>query len=166
MSSPEHLHSSDAAVVARYLQLRTLLHDRCLARVERMIVERYDVQPTHRLPATLTAQHRGGFVRPGEGEIWPVVFLTPVDIFAALCVQISPERVAGLGTQLNGPQRLRHRHWEDWWGWEAPLSAVHPDLFDMGPAQQEEAVAAWYEHGLEWLANGGLLRRRIGEPGA
>lgn len=165
MSSPEKLQPSDPAAVTRYLQVRTLLHDRCLARVERMILERYDVEPTHRLPATLTAEHRGGFVRPDEGEIWPVVFLTAADVFVALCVQISPERVAGLGTQLNGPQRLRHRHWEDWWGWETPLAGVHPRFFDMGAAQQDEAIAVWYARGLEWLANSGLLRRKRGERG-
>ena len=90
MSSPDQLQPSDAAVVARYLQVRTLLHDRCLARVEALILERYDVQPTQRLPSTLTAQVRGGFVRPGEGEVWPVVFLTTVDVFVALCVADQP----------------------------------------------------------------------------
>ena len=157
MAAVEQLQPSDAAVVARYLQLRTLLHDRHLARVERLIAERYDVKPVQRLHPTLTALLRGGFVPHGEGEIYPVVFLSPVDVTLALCVEISPERVASLGTQLNGPQRLRHRHWEDWWGWEQSLASLHPRLFELGPEQQEEVVVAWYSRGLEWLARNGLL---------
>src|SRR5438105_520523 len=121
MQTSEALRESDAAVVARYLQVRSVLNDRHLARVDRLIQERYLVQPSRRIPATLVAHVRGGFLRPGEGELWPVVFLTAVDVSVALCVQLSAERVAGLGTSLNGPQRLRHLHWEDWWGWEKPL---------------------------------------------
>jgi hypothetical protein len=162
MPSPDQLLPSDAAVVARYLQLRALLQDRHLAGVERLMLQRYEVQPTRPQHATLTVLFRGGFVRPAEGEIWPVVFLTPIDVYLSLCFEISAERVAGLGTQLNGPQRIRHRHWEDWWGWEQPLAALHPRLFELDPGQQEEVVAAWYARGLEWLAHGGLLRRKEG----
>jgi hypothetical protein len=151
---------SDAAVVARYLQLRGGLIDRLLARVEQLVPERYDVRPTRRVHSTLVAQVRGGFERDGGGEVWPVVFLGAVDITPALCVQITPEQMAGLGTRLNGPARLRHRHWDDWWGWEKPLSSAHPPFFDLPGAEQEEALVAWYVEGLEWLANSGLLRRK------
>jgi hypothetical protein len=89
-----------------------------------------------------------------------VVFLTPVDISLALAVQISPERVAGMGTMLRGPQRLRQRHWEDWWGWETNLAGVHPRFFEMGKSDQDEAMLAWYREGLEWLVTGGLMRKR------
>jgi hypothetical protein len=147
-------------VAARYLQLRSAFHDRHLARVERLILERYLVEPTKRIHPTLVAQVRSGFVRPGEGELWPVVFLSTVDITVALGVQLSPERVAGLGTTINGPQRLRHRNWEDWWGWERPLGGLHPQFFEMSAAQQEDVFVAWYAEGLEWLAGGGLMRRK------
>jgi hypothetical protein len=160
MSHADTLHASDAAVVARYLQLRSLLHDRHLARVERLVLERYQVEPTRRAHSTLVTHLRAGFERPGEGELWPVVFLTTVDISLALCVELSPERVAALGTTVNGPTRVRHRGWEDWWGWERPLGQVHPDFYRLTPEQQEEAIAAWYAEGLEWLAGNGLLRRK------
>jgi hypothetical protein len=156
----ESFRLSDAAVVARYLQVRNLFYDHLLAQLETLIPARYAVQQTTRINATLAGLLRGGFVRPGEGELWPVVFLTPVDITLALCVQISPERVAKLGTMLRGPQRLRHRHWEDWWGWETPLAGVHPRFFEMKPNEQEEAMIAWYSGGLEWLVNSGLMRRK------
>jgi hypothetical protein len=151
---------SDASVVARYLQLRGGVVDRLLARVDRLVQERYDVQPTRRIHPTLVAAVRGGFVREDGGELWPVVFLSAVDITPALCVQISPEQMAGLGTMLNGPSRLRHRNWEDWWGWEKPLATAHPPFFDLPAAEQEEALVAWYGEGLEWLANSGLLVRK------
>jgi hypothetical protein len=161
MDPTEALKASDAAVVARFLQVRAVFHDRHLARVERLIQERYLVQPSRRLHSTLIAHVRGGFVRPGEGELWPVVFLTVVDISLALCVELSEERVAGLGTMLNGPHRLRHRTWEDWWGWEKPLGTLHPDFFDWSVQQQEDAVVAWYQECLDWLANGGLLLHKL-----
>lgn len=154
------LRLSDAAVVARYLQLRTLFHDRLLARVEVLAQDRYDVQLTGRIPATLVALVRKGFARPGEGEVWPVCFLTPVDITLALCVQISNERLANLGTVVEGPQRIRHRHWEDWWGWETNLDALHPTFFGLPAAGQEQAVLAWFAAKLEWLAHNGLLRKK------
>jgi hypothetical protein len=160
MSSPEPLRESDAAVVARYLHVRSHFHDGLLARVAGHVQERYLVQPTQRVPATLVALVRAGFLRPGEGELWPVVFLSPVDVFLALCVQITPERLAGLGTMLEGPQRLRHRHWEDWWGWETTLAGVHPQFFALAAEQQDAAMLAWYTEHLAWLARSGLLRRR------
>src|ERR1700720_2787956 len=98
MPPPAHLQPSDPAVVARYLQLRALLHDRHLARVERLILDRYVVQSTKRIHSTLPVHLRTGFVRPGEGELWPVVFMTTVDITLGLCVELSGDRVAGLGT--------------------------------------------------------------------
>jgi hypothetical protein len=160
MNASEALRVSDPAAVARYLQLRSVLHDRHLARVERHILERYEVQPTRRLPSTLVTDVRSGFVRPGEGEMWPVIFLTAVDITVALCVTISAERVSSLGTMLRGPQRLRHRGWEDWWGWESPLAGLHPQFFDLSPLEQEDAVVAWFTAGLEWLVGSGLLQRK------
>ena len=160
MQTSEAFRVSDPAVVARYLQLRSTLHDRHLARVERLIEERYQVRPAPRGHASLVALARAGFVRPGEGELWPVVFLTAVDISVALCVELAPERVANLGTVVNGPQRLRHRGWEDWWGWEQPLGALHPQFFDLTALSQEEALVGWYAEGLEWLAGNGLLRRK------
>jgi hypothetical protein len=160
MQTSEALRASDSAVVARYLQLRSAFHDRHLARVERLVQERYRVQPSRRVAPTLVAHVRSGFLRPGEGELWPVVFLTTVDISLALCVELSPERVAGLGTMLNGPQRLRHRHWEDWWGWERALGSLHPDFFDLPAAMQEDAIVGWYAECLEWLAGSGLLLRQ------
>lgn len=153
------LRVSDAAVVARYLQVRSHFHDRVLARVESHIETRYQVQPTRRLTATLVALVRGGFERPGEGELWPVVFLTPVDVSLALCVQIATERLTSMGTMLNGPQRVRHRQWEDWWGWETPLADVRPNFFDLSAGEQDDAMVAWYVDHLEWLAQSGLMQR-------
>jgi hypothetical protein len=156
----EGLRPSDAAVVARYLQVRSQFHDGLLPRVEQLVQERYLVQPTNRLHATLVCALRTGFVRAGEGEVWPVVFLTPVDVTLALCVHISPERLASLGTMLKGPHRLRHRQWEDWWGWETNLEGVHPRFFELPAARQEDAMVAWYADCLDWLAQSGLLRKR------
>jgi hypothetical protein len=160
MSISDSLRASDPAVVARYLQLRSLLHDRHLARVERLVLERYLVHSARRIPPTLLCNLRAGFVRPGEGELWPVVFLSTIDISLGLCVELSAERVANLGTTLNGPRRIRQRGWEDWWGWEKPIGAVRPAFFDLDDALQEEAIIAWYSEGLEWLAGAGLLTRR------
>jgi len=160
MQSSDSIRSSDAAVVARYLQLRSQFHDRHLARVERLILDRYLIQTTRRLHSSLVAHVRAGFLRPGEGELWPVIFMTTVDISACLCVELTPDRVASLGTTINGPQRIRHRGWEDWWGWERPLAQVRGDFFDLSPNQQEDAIAGWYGEVLEWLASNGLLRRR------
>jgi hypothetical protein len=162
MESAECLRVSDAAVVARYLQLRSLLHDRHLARVERLIAERYEVNPTRRVHPTLVNDVRGGFVRPDLGELWPVAFLTAVDVSVALCVQIDDEGMAGLGTAVNGPQRIRNRGWEDWWGWDSALAGLHPQFFDLSPVEQEDAIAAWYSTHLEWLVHAGLLQRRSG----
>jgi hypothetical protein len=61
---------------------------------------------------------------------------------------------------LEGPQRLRHRHWEDWWGWETTLAGVHPQFFALSADQQGEAMLAWYTEHLAWLARSGLLRRK------
>jgi hypothetical protein len=160
MDTADALRISDAAVVARCLQLRSRFHDGLLTRVIARIEERYQVLPTRRIPATMVALVQSGFVRPGEGELWPVVFLTPVDITLALAVQISAERLAGLGTLLNGPQRLRHRLWEDWWGWETTLGGCHPSFFELPATAQDEAMLAWYTEGLEWLAHSGLLRKK------
>jgi hypothetical protein len=160
MLPADSLRVSDPVVVARYLQVRSLMHDYHLARVERLILERYAVQSSRRIHSTLMSHVRAGFLRPGEGELWPVVFMTAVDIVLALCIDLSSERVAGLGTMINGPRRIRQRGWEDWWGWERPASALHPAFFDLSAAQQEDAVAAWYSEGLEWLAGSGLLLRK------
>jgi hypothetical protein len=160
MKTSDALRASDAAVVARYLQLRSVFHERHLARVERLVLDRYAVEPTRRIHPTLVAHVRGGFVRRTEGELWPVVFLTAVDVSMALCIEITPERVASLGTTVNGPQRLRHRGWEDWWGWERPLAALGEGFFDRSAVQQEDAVVAWFGECLEWLAGNGLLLRR------
>jgi hypothetical protein len=81
-------------------------------------------------------------------------------VYLALCVELSPERVAELGTTLNGPRRIRQRGWDEWWGWEKPIGQVHDGFFDLEPGQQEEAVLAWYGESLEWLAREGLLKRR------
>jgi hypothetical protein len=159
MSVSEVLRLSDVGVVARYLQVRSLFHDLHLARLEKLVPERYDVQLTRRIAPTLVAQVRAGFSRTGEGEIWPVVFLTAVDISVALCVQIPPERLANLGTLLNGPQRIRHRQWEDWFGWEKALGEVHPRFFEQNVNEQHETLTNWFLEGLEWLAHAGLLRR-------
>jgi len=157
---PDTLRLSDAAVVARFLQLRSLFHDRHLARVEQLILTRYLVQPTRRLMPTLVANIRTGFVRPGEGELWPVVFMTPVDISLGLCVDLSPDRVSSLGTMVKGPQRIRQRGWEGWWGWETTLPGLRPSFFDLDEAGQDAAVNSWFTENLEWLATGGLLLRR------
>jgi hypothetical protein len=162
MASPDTLRAADAAAVARYLQVRGVLHDRHLARVERLILERYHVQPTRRLHSSFAAHVRTGFVRPAEGELWPVAFTTTVDLSVALCVELSAERVADLGTTLDGPRRIRHRSWEDWWGWEKPLAQLGTDFFNLDADEQEEAVAAWFGERLEWLATGRLIRRRQG----
>jgi hypothetical protein len=162
MSSDE-LRITDAAVVARYLQLRSHFHDHLLARVEEKLCTSYDVQPTRRLPATLNALVRNGYYRPGEGEIWPVVFLTVVDITLALCIQLSGERLMQLGTVVNGPRPLRHRHWEDWWGWETTLAGIHPRIFSVSPAEQEGLVLGWYSNHMEWLVRNGLMGRKSKE---
>lgn len=164
MPPPDVLRLSDAAVVARYLQIRGVFHDQLLARLERLIPERYEVQLTRRIVPTLVAQVRSGFVRAGLGEVWPVVYLTAAEISVALCVQITPESLAGLGTLLNGPQRQRHRFWEDWWGWEKPLAEVHPQFFEQSAGQQQDVLQAWYLEGFEWLAHSGLLRRVVPPP--
>lgn len=160
MDSSSAIRLSDPATVMRYLQLRSHLHDRVLARVEQQVLQRYDVQPTGRIPATLIALVRKGFVRAAEGEVWPAVFLTPVDITLAMCVQITNERLTSLGTVIDGPQRIKHRHWEDWWGWEVALERVHVRFFDVTPAEQEAAMLSWFTDRFEWLAHNGLLRRR------
>lgn len=160
MASPNSLRSSDAAVVARYLQVRSLLHDRHLAHVEHLILNRFTVQPIRRIHSTFAAHVRAGFVRPGEGELWPVVFTTTIGLSVALCVELSPERVADLGTTHNGPQRIRHRGWEGWWGWEVSLAQIVPNFFDLDADAQECAILEWFDARLEWLARGGLLRRK------
>ncbi len=159
-AATEAFRVSDAAVVARYLQIRSLVNDKLLAHVEKGIQDRYRVAPARRLASTLTAHVRSGFVRADGGEVWPVVFLTAVDISAALCAQLSPEWLASLGTTLNGPQRLRHRLWEDWWGWEKGLAALHPRFFDLAADQQQDVVLAFYREGFEWLVQNGLLTRK------
>lgn len=159
MGTGEELRVSDAAGVARYLQVRSHFHDRLLVRVESHIEAHYRVQPTRRVSATLVALVRGGYERPVEGELWPVVFLTPVDISLALCLRITPERLTSMGTVLNGPQRIRHRHWEDWWGWETSPAALRPDFFDLDGAAQGDAMVAWYVDHLEWLAQSGMMQR-------
>jgi hypothetical protein len=158
MDPSEAFRLSDPAVVGRYLQLRSRLYDRVLARVEVLIAGLYDVEPSRRITPTLTAMTRTGFIRPAEGELWPVVFLTAVDITLALAVQFTPERLASLGTVLKGPHRLRQRHWEDWWGWETSLADAHPQFFEMRADAQEETLVDWYRRWLEWLEHNGLLR--------
>jgi hypothetical protein len=159
MAAGDGLQLSDAALVARYLHLRSHFHDRILARIESHVEAHYRVRPTRRLAATLVALVRGGFERSGEGELWPVVFLSAVDVTLALCLRIAPERVASMGTVVGGPQRIRHRHWEDWWGWETPLAGVKPNFFDLPGAEQDNAMVDWYVEHLEWLVHGGLMRR-------
>jgi len=61
---------------------------------------------------------------------------------------------------LNGPQRLKHRHWEDWWGWETGLTGLHTHFFDLLALEQEHAMLTWYSDKLDWLTQSGLLRRR------
>ncbi len=160
MDPSEVFRVSDSAVVSRYLHVRSRLHDRILARVELLAGQLYDVELTHRIVPTLTAMTRTGFVRPTEGELWPVVFLTAVDITLALAVQFTAERLASLGTVLKGPHRLRHRHWEDWWGWETPLADVHPQFFNLPADEQEDSLVNWYGHWLEWLTHNGLLQKK------
>ncbi len=156
----EGLRTSDPAVVARYLVLRSHFHDELLARVEQLIENRYWVQPTRRIVPTLIALVRQGFTRPGEGEVWPVAFLTAIDISLALCIQSSSDRLAGLGTTLNGPQRIRHRGWEDWWGWETTLHDLRPGFYDLPGKDQDEAALNWFTERLEWLVQCGLMRRK------
>lgn len=160
MDSFDGLRESDPAVTARYLGLRGYFHDHVLPRVETLLTERYAVQPVKRLSATLSVVLRGGFDRPGEGELWPAVFLTAVDIFPAICLQITAERLTGLGTALNGPRRIRHRHWEDWWGWESRLADLRPRFFELAASEQLDTLVGWYADHLEWLAHNGLLVRR------
>jgi len=160
MDPTEQLRLTDAAVVARYLQLRGHLQDCLLALVEERLLARYDVQPARRLPATLSALVRNGFQRRQEGEIWPVVFLTPVNITLALCIQLSAARLAALGTVVNGPRPIRHHHWEDWWGWEATPVEIHPRLFHLTGPEQDELIVGWYDKNLEWLARNGLMARK------
>jgi hypothetical protein len=159
MSSVDGLRVSDAAVVARYLRLRSQFHDRLLTRLEDHIESHYRVRATRRVSASLVALTRVGFERLVEGELWPVVFLTPVDVSLALCLQITAERLTSMGTVVGGPQRIRHRHWEDWWGWETPLAALRPNFFDLSAAEQEDVMFAWYVEHLEWLAQSGLMQR-------
>jgi hypothetical protein len=171
MLPSDSLRVSDAAVVARFLEVRALMHDVHLARVERLILERYIVQPTRRIHSTLISHVRYGFIRPGEGDLWPVVFMTTVDISVALCLELNSERVANLGTTINGPRHIRHRGWEDWWGWERHLADLHPGFFDLSSSLQEDTIANWYTAGLEWLAGAGLLRKKsgpaeVGKPAA
>jgi hypothetical protein len=160
MSNPDALRSADASVVARYLQVRSIFHDQVLARLEQLVPARFDVALTRRINPTLLAQVRSGFERPEEGEIWPVIFINAVDIHLALCFQITMERLASLGTVMNGPSRVRHRSWEEWWGWEKKLSEVHSRLFDLPVADQHEALVQWFLEGFEWLAHSGLVMRR------
>lgn len=160
MDSFDGLRESDSAVAARYLHIRSYLHDRVLGRLETQVATRFVVQPVRRIQPTLVAMVRTGFERAGEGEMWPVFFLTAVDISVALCLQIGAERLTNLGTMVNGPQRLKHRHWEDWWGWESSLGDLRPALFELSAALQEETLVAWYNDKLDWLVNSGLLRRK------
>jgi hypothetical protein len=160
LPSADSLRASDVGVVARFLEVRTLLHDRHLARIERLILDRCHVQPCRSIHSTLVALVRTGFLRPGEGELWPVVFMTTIDVSVALCINLTAERVAALGTAINGPQRIRHRGWEDWWGWERPLSALDAAFFTLPAADQESALTRWYADRLDWLAGNGLLLRK------
>jgi hypothetical protein len=164
MSPAEPLYESDPAAVARYLQLRSYFHDHLLTNVDRQLRESYELQPTRRIPATMTTLVLSGYIRPGEGEIWPVVFLGAVDITLALFIQLAGERLAGLGTVVNGPRPVRHRHWEELWGWETSLSGVHPQLFGMSPTVQESTLLGWYLTRLEWLVRNGLMRRKPEAP--
>ena len=157
---PDQFHVSDPAVVSRYLKLRSHINDHILAKIEQVGLERFHLAPSRRLASTLTAHVRGGFLRVDGGEIWPIVFLSAVDISAALCTQLKPDWLAGLGTTLNGPQRLKHRLWEDWWGWEKGLSSINPRFYESTPAEQEETLVNYYRDGLEWLAQHGLVTRK------
>lgn len=161
MDPTAQLQLADPAVVARYLQLRSYFLDTLLAEVEERIQMRFEVAPTRRLPATLVALVRNGFDRPGEGQLWPVVFLTPVNISLALCIQLTGERLADLGTVVNGPRPIRHRHWEDWWGWEATLPEIHPRLFQLYGPEQADLILAWFDKNLDWVARNGLMKRKV-----
>jgi hypothetical protein len=154
------LQQSDCGVVARYLQVRTQLHDGPLTEVATLIESQYQVRPTRRIPATLIALVRGGFTRPGEGELWPVIFLGNVDITLALAAQISSERLSCLGTVIDGPHRIKHRHWEDWWGWEVSFGELPGPFYELSTADQQATMVTWFSNKLEWLARNGLLRRK------
>jgi hypothetical protein len=159
MLQPDSLRVSDTSVVARFLQVRSLIHDH-LGRVEQMIQDLYHVEPTRRVHPTLISHVRSGFIRPGEGELWPVFFLTTIDLSVALCLDLTADRVASLGTTINGPQRIRQRGWEDWWGWEKPLAGLHTDFYELPAERQQDAILAWYTTNLEWLAGSGLLQKK------
>lgn len=159
--SSEQLRASDPVVVMRYLRLRNYFQDSLLARVDAHLAERYEVQPTRRVPSALMVLVRNGYQRPGEGEVWPLVFLGPMDVTLGLLIDLSNDRLAALGTVLNGPRPMRHhRHWEDLWGWETPLGEVHPQLFTLDPDGQASALFGWYTSGLEWLVRNGLMKRK------
>lgn len=160
MDPTEQLQLTDTTVVARYLQLRSLFLDGLFPQIEERIELRYDVQPTRRLSSSLVALVRNGFEHVGDGELWPVVFLTPVNISLALCVQLTGERLAELGTVVNGPRPIRHRLWEEWWGWETTLPELHPRLFQLYGPEQETLILTWYDKNLDWLARNGLMKRK------
>jgi hypothetical protein len=160
MLSSDQLRESDPAVVARYLHLRTYFHDQLLDKVDKLLTSRYELQPTRRIPSSLSTLVRAGYFRPGEGEIWPIVFVNAVDITLALFIQLSNERLAELGTVMNGPRPVRHLHWEEMWGWEVTLSTVHPRLFDLEALAQAEALLNWYTGCTEWLARNSLMKRK------
>jgi hypothetical protein len=73
---------------------------------------------------------------------------------------MAPERVDQLGTTVNGPQRIRRRQWEGWWGWEVSLGEVHPHFYELSGTDQDDAMVAWYRTHVEWLATNGLLQRQ------
>src|SRR5260370_41364512 len=102
MPTTDELRAGDPVVVARFLQIRTVL-DRHMARVERLVLDQYDGAPTRRLTAPLPTHLRSGFVRPGQGELWPGVFLAAVDLTPALVGGSSPERVADIRPPIHGP---------------------------------------------------------------
>ncbi len=156
------LKAGDPGVVARYLQIRGYFYDQVLAEVEKALVASYVVVAVRRIPPTLPVLVRQGFLRPGDGEIWPVVFLSPRGVSVAVCAQISSTRLAALGTTVNGPQRIRQKTWEGWWGWETRLGDVSPGFFELAGAEQDQALSGWYERRFEWLATNGLMRRRTG----
>src|SRR5262245_18445230 len=160
MNASDGLREIDDSVVTRYLQIRSFFHERMLGRIGERILMKFAVTPTRRLGATVVAFLRNGFVRLDEGELWPVVLLTPITIAPALCVQISGECLAELGTMLNGPQRIRERHWEEWVGWETPLASLAPAFYDLSHEEQEATILPWYQTDLDWLVNVDLLQRR------
>jgi hypothetical protein len=164
MLSSDKLHESDPAVVARYLHLRNYFHDQLLEKVDKLLSTRYEVQPTRRIPSSLTTLVRNGYFRPDEGEIWPIVFVNTVDITLALFIQLSNERLADLGTVMNGPRPVRHLHWEEMWGWEMPLAAVQPRFFTLEADAQAEALLNWYTGCMEWLVRNGLMKRKAISP--